>query len=244
MSVTLKIRQGLKAALPTTGMSVGEPLFCTDTEELYLATGATTKAPVKTDLEPLSAIGVVATDDLLLMSDTSVAAGSPRQKKITFGDFKTALNIPAASSDEKVAAASGATAGYLGTNGTDGILRTDAAGLKMVAGGANAYVTLGLSFASEAQGDIIYRGASAYIRSHPTTTLTQWNTYLNGLGAWQKGVIFKAYMYKLSTKLATKGVITLANYTETTLWTATRNWICTANLDTVKRVIFGYLITL
>jgi len=84
----------------------------------------------------------------------------------------------------------------------------------------------------------------AYIRSHPTITLTQWNTYLNGLGAWQKGVIFKAYMYKLSTKLAAKGVITLANYTETTVWTATRNWICTANLDTVKRVIFGYLITL
>lgn len=164
MSVTVKLRQGLKAALPTTGMEVGEPLFCTDTEELYVATGATTKAPVKTDLEPLGAIGSIAADDLLLISDTSVAAGSPRQKKVAFSDFKTALNIPAASSDEKVAAASGATAGYLGTNGSDGVLRVDAAGIKMVAGGSNAYVTLGLSFASEAQGDIIYRGATAYAR--------------------------------------------------------------------------------
>jgi len=164
MTLRIKVRQGLKAALPTTGMEVGEPLFCTDTQELYFATAATTKVPVKTDLEPLDAIGTIANDDLLLMSDTSVAAGSPRQKKVAFSDFKTALNIPAGSSDEKVATASGATAGYLGTNGTDGVLRTDAAGLKMVAGGSNAYVTLGLSFVSESQGDIIYRGASAYAR--------------------------------------------------------------------------------
>jgi hypothetical protein len=164
MAVRLKLRQGTKAALPTTDMLVGEPLFCTDTEELYIATGETTKVPVKTDLEPLTAIGAVADDDLLLMSDTSVAAGSPRQKKIAFSDFKTALNIPAGSSDEKVATASGATAGYLGTDGTDGVLRADPAGLKMVAGAANAFVTMGLSFASEAQGDIIYRGASAWAR--------------------------------------------------------------------------------
>jgi hypothetical protein len=163
MSVRIKLRQGLKAALPTTGMEVGEPLFCTDTQELYFATAATTKVPVKTDLEPLDAIGTIANDDLLLMSDTSVAAGSPRQKKVAFSDFKTALNIPAGSSDEKVSTASGATAGYLGTDGTDGILRKGT-GLKMVAGAANAYVTLGLNFASEAQGDIIYRGASDWAR--------------------------------------------------------------------------------
>ena len=163
MSVTIKVRQGLKAALPTTGMTAGEPLFCTDSEELYVATGATTKVPVKTDLEPLDAIGTVASDDLLLMSDTSVSAGSPRQKKITFDNFKTALNIPSASTDEKVATASGATAGYLGTDGTDGILRAGN-GISMTAGASNAYVTTALYFASEAQGDIIYRGASAYAR--------------------------------------------------------------------------------
>jgi hypothetical protein len=163
MAVKLKLRQGLKAALPTTGMSVGEPLFCTDTQELYIATAETTKVPVKTDLEPLDAIGTVANDDLLLMSDTSVAAGSPRQKKIAFSDFKTALNIPTASTDEKVATASGATAGYLGTNGSDGVLRAGT-GLSMTAGGANAYTTMALYFASQAQGDIIYRGASDWAR--------------------------------------------------------------------------------
>lgn len=163
MAVKIKLRQGLKAALPTTGMEVGEPLYCTDTQELYIATAATTKVPVKTDLEPLDAIGTVATDDLILISDTSVAAGSPRQKKITFNDFKTALNIPASDADEKVACASGATAGYLGTSGSDGVLRAGN-GISMTAGGANAYTTLALYFASEAQGDIIYRGASAYAR--------------------------------------------------------------------------------
>lgn len=163
MAVTIKLRQGTKAALPTTGMAVGEPLFCTDTEELYLATGATTKVPVKTDLAPLDAIGTVAEDDLLLISDTSVTAGSPRQKKIAFSDFKTALNIPAGSTDELVATASGATAGYLGTNGADGVLRSGN-GLSMTPGAANAYTTLAFYFASEAQGDIIYRGASAYAR--------------------------------------------------------------------------------
>lgn len=163
MSVRIKLRQGLKAALPTTGMEVGEPLFCTDSQELYLATGATTKVPVTTDLEALSAIGTIANDDLLPMSDTSVTAGSPRMKKVTFSDFKTALNIPAGSSDEKVACASGATAGYLGTAGSDGVLRAGN-GISMTAGAANAYTTLALYFASEAQGDIIYRGASAYAR--------------------------------------------------------------------------------
>lgn len=163
MAITLKLRQGLKNALPTTGMAVGEPLFCTDTEELYIASGATTKIPVKTDIAAFDAIGTIADDDLLQMSDTSVAAGSPRIKKVTFADFKTALNIPAGSSDEKVATASGATSGYLGTNGSDGILRAGT-GVKMTAGGSNAYVTMALYFASEAQGDIIYRGASDWSR--------------------------------------------------------------------------------
>jgi len=164
MAITIKLKQGLKAALPTSGLTIGEPLFSTDTKELNIADSATTSVPVGIDIAAHGAIGVVATDDLVMMHDVSQAASAPKNKKITFADLKTALNIPAASSDEKVAAASGATAGYLGTNGTDGVLRVDAAGLKMVAGGANAFVTVGLSMASEAQGDIWYRGAAAYSR--------------------------------------------------------------------------------
>ena len=98
-----------------------------------------------------------------------------------------------------------------------------------------------IEFSEEDEAD--FKVICAYIRSHPTLTLTQWNTYLNTL-AWQKGVTFKAYMYKLALKLYAKGAITLANYTESTVWIATRNWIVNTNLDTVKRVIFGYLVTL
>lgn len=106
----------------------------------------------------------------------------------------------------------------------------------------NEGVVQEIQFDEEDEAD--FKVICAYIRSHPTLTLTQWNTYLNGLGAWQKGVIFKAYMYKLARNLYAKGWITLANYTEGTVWIAVRNWICTAELNTVKRTIFGYLVTL
>lgn len=169
MAVTLLLKRGVKANLPTTGLTAGEPLYATNTNEIYAGADATTYVPLQLDINAMGAIGAVATDDLLYMYDTSAGATAVKGKKITFADFKTALNIPAASTDEKVATASGATAGYLGTNGTDGILRCDAAGLKMVAGGSNAFVTLGISFPSEAQGDIIYRGASAYARLAAST---------------------------------------------------------------------------
>jgi hypothetical protein len=164
MAIQLKLKSGVKANLPSSGLLAGEPLYSTNTQELYIATSTTEYAPAAIDISSYGAIGAVATDDLLVMYDVSTAATAVHLKQITFADFKTALNIPSESTDEKVACASGATAGYLGTNGTDGVLRCDAAGLKMVAGGSNAFVTLGLYFASEAQGDIIYRGASAYAR--------------------------------------------------------------------------------
>jgi hypothetical protein len=163
MAVTLKLRQGTKAAIPTTGMVLGEPLYCTDTTELYVATATDAKAPITIDVSSFDALGAVASGDLIYMYDVSVAAAGIKAKKITFDDFKTALNIPTASTDEKVACASGATAGYLGTAGSDGVLRAGT-GIAMTAGGSNAYTTLSLYFASEAQGDIIYRGASAWGR--------------------------------------------------------------------------------
>lgn len=47
-----------------------------------------------------------------------------KEKKITFDAFKTALNIPPGSSDEKVAVVAGGTAGYIwGTDGTNGLIR-------------------------------------------------------------------------------------------------------------------------
>ena len=163
MAVTIKLRQGLKAVLPDSGMVVGEPLFATNTKELYIADSTTTSVPAAVDIAAFSDLGVVADGDLLYMYDVSQEATDPKARKITFEDFKTALNIPAGSTDEKVATASGATAGYLGTNGADGVLRAGN-GLSMTAGAENAFVTMALFIADQAQGDIIYRGDSAYAR--------------------------------------------------------------------------------
>ena len=164
MALTIKLRQGTKAQLGTlvTGMTAGEPLYVTDTLEVYVATGTTTKKTIAIDLADFDAISSIATDDLLYMYDVSELATTPKARKVTFGDFKTALNIPAGSTDELVAAASGQTAGYLGTNGADGVLRVNAAGLAM-SNAANV-TTMALSFASQAQGDIIYRGVSDWAR--------------------------------------------------------------------------------
>lgn len=164
MAVTLRLRRGTKSQAGTlTGLVEGEPLWTTDTHELYIATGATTKVPAAIDIDAYSAIGSVGTDDLIYMYDASAEADAVAARKITFANFKSALNIPEASTDEKVATISGATAGYLGTDGTDGVLRAGV-GLGMTAGAENAFVTMALSFESEAQGDVIYRGASDWAR--------------------------------------------------------------------------------
>ncbi len=168
MALTIKLRQGLKAALPSTGMTEGEPLWCTNTQELYMATAATTKVPVAIDIAAFGAIGAIETGDLIYMYDISQAATAPKARKVTFGDLKTALNIPAASTDEKVATASGATAGYLGTDSTaavpgTGVLRAGH-GIEMKAGAANAFTTLHIHFPDQAQGDITYRGATNWTR--------------------------------------------------------------------------------
>ena len=119
----LQLKRGLKANLPTSGLLAGEPLITTDLGTLYIATDATTTIPVVPAIDDLTAIGAVSgADDLLMMHDAS--ATGQKAKKITFADFKTALSIPAGSSDEKVAVVSGGTAGYVwGTDGTDGVVR-------------------------------------------------------------------------------------------------------------------------
>lgn len=164
-SIPIQFKQGTKAQLTggLTGLIVGEPLFCNDSFELFVGKTANTTDVFRQDYTKFEAIGAVASDDLISMYDVSADPATPRQKRITFSDFKTALNIPAGVSDEKVACASGATAGYLGTTGSDGVLRTGT-GIKITAGASNAYITLDLYFANEAQGDILFRGASGWKR--------------------------------------------------------------------------------
>ena len=123
-------------------MLAGEPLVTTDRGTLHVATGTTTKLPVVPALDDLTTLASVdGTSDLVLIHDASEAAGQ-KEKKITFNAFKTALNIPASSTDEKVAVVSGGTAGYLwGTDGTDGVIRLNSS-LSWTKDAGNGYVTI------------------------------------------------------------------------------------------------------
>ena len=138
----IQIKRGLKANLPSTGMLAGEPLVTTDRGTLHIATAATTKLPVVPAVDDLTIMPAVdGAADLILMHDASEAAGQ-KEKKITFDAFKTALNIPTGSSDEKVAVVSGGTAGYIwGTDGTNGVFRMNTS-MTWTKDAGNGFITL------------------------------------------------------------------------------------------------------
>ena len=140
----IQLKRGLKANLPTSGMLAGEAMVTTDRGTLHVATAATTKLPIVPAVDDLVAMPAVdGAADLILMHDASEAAAQ-KEKKITFDAFKTALNIPTGSTDEKTAVISGGTSGYLwGTDGTNGVLRMNAS-LAMTKDAGNAFVTLAL----------------------------------------------------------------------------------------------------
>lgn len=137
----IQLKRGLKAALPTSSMLAGEPMVTTDRGTLHIATDATTKlavVPAIDDLTTLASINGAA--DLLLVHDAD--GTGQKEKKITFDAFKAALNIPEASTDEKVAVVSGGTSGFVwGTDGTDGVIRLNSS-LSWTKDAGNAFVTL------------------------------------------------------------------------------------------------------
>ena len=137
----IQLKRGLKANLPSAGMLAGEAHFTTDRGTLHVATDATTKLPVVPaidDLQTLASIDGAA--DLLIIHDAN--GTGQKEKKVTFDAFKTALNIPAGSSDEKAAVVSGGTSGYLwGTDGTNGILRMNVS-MQMTKDASNGFITL------------------------------------------------------------------------------------------------------
>lgn len=137
----IQLKRGLKANLPSSEMLAGEAHFTTDRGTLHVATDATTKLPIVPaidDLQTLASIDGAA--DLLIIHDAN--GTGQKEKKVTFDAFKTALNIPAGSSDEKVAVVSGGTSGYLwGTDGTNGILRMNVS-MRMTKDASNGFVTL------------------------------------------------------------------------------------------------------
>ena len=137
----VQIKRGLKANLPTSGLLAGEQLFTTDRGTLHVATDATTNLPIVPPIDDLVTLAAIdGAADLLLIHDAS--ATGVKEKKILFNDFKTALNIPAASSDEKVAVVTGGTSGYVwGTDGTDGVIRMSTS-MAWTKDAGNGYVTL------------------------------------------------------------------------------------------------------
>lgn len=137
----IQLKRGLKANLPTSGMLAGEIMVTTDRGTAHVATDATTKLPVVPAIDDLSTLASVnGAADLILIHDADGV--SQKEKKITFDAFKTALNIPAASTDEKVSVVSGGTSGYIwGTDGTNGVLRLNAS-MQWAKDAGNAFVTL------------------------------------------------------------------------------------------------------
>ena len=137
----IQLKRGLKANLPTSGMLAGEVMVTTDRGTAHVATDPTTKLPIVPAIDDLSTLASVnGAADLILIHDADGVG--QKEKKITFDAFKTALNIPAASTDEKVAVVSGGTAGYIwGTDGTNGVLRLNAS-MQWTKDAGNAFVTL------------------------------------------------------------------------------------------------------
>lgn len=137
----IQLKRGLKAALPTSGMLAGEPLVTTDRGTLHVATDATTKLPIVPAIDDLATLASInGAADLILIHDAD--GTGQKEKKITFDAFKAALNIPAASTDEKVAVVSGGTSGFIwGTDGTDGVIRMNSS-MSWSKDASNGFVTL------------------------------------------------------------------------------------------------------
>ena len=137
----IQLKRGLKANLPTSGMLAGEVMVTTDRGTAHVATDPTTKLPIVPAIDDLSTLASVnGAADLILIHDADGVG--QKEKKITFDAFKAALNIPTASTDEKVAVVSGGTSGYIwGTDGTNGVIRMNSS-MSWTKDAGNAFVTL------------------------------------------------------------------------------------------------------
>lgn len=137
----IQLKRGLKANLPTSGMLAGEVMVTTDRGTAHVATDPTTKLPIVPAIDDLTTLASVnGAADLILIHDADGVG--QKEKKITFDAFKAALNIPTASTDEKVSVVSGGTSGYIwGTDGTNGVIRMNSS-MSWTKDAGNAFVTL------------------------------------------------------------------------------------------------------
>lgn len=110
----IQIKRGTKASKPTTGTLNGELHLTTDALNLYTGNVSGSLSPITppvAELQNITSGTIDINNDLLMLTD--VSENGQQEKNVKIIDFKTALNIPPASTDEKVATASGKTAGYL-----------------------------------------------------------------------------------------------------------------------------------
>lgn len=134
-------KRGLRANLPSSGLLPGELFLATDRQTAHFPTDSETMVPIVPAAPDLAAMGAVdGAADLLMMFDVSAAGVQAR--RITLDALRSALNIPAGSSDELVAVTSGGTSGYVwGTDGTDGIIRMNTS-MTWTKDAGNGFVTL------------------------------------------------------------------------------------------------------
>lgn len=110
----IQIKRGTKASKPTTGTLNGELHLTTDALNLYTGNVSGSLSPITppvAELQNITSGTIDINNDLLMLTD--VSENGQQEKNVKIIDFKTALNIPPASTDEKVAAASGKPAYYL-----------------------------------------------------------------------------------------------------------------------------------
>lgn len=142
MTTRIQVKRGLRVNLPSSGMLAGEPMFTTDRGTLHVAVDSVTSLPVVPPIDELVTLASVdGVADLVLIHDASEASGQ-KEKKMTFAEFKAALNIPAGASDEMVAVVAGGTSGFIwGTDGTDGVIRLNNS-LSWAKDAGNGFVTI------------------------------------------------------------------------------------------------------
>lgn len=75
-------------------------------------------------------------------------------------------------------------------------------------------------------------------KDYPATTLTQFTNFLN-TKAWYESASVKFFMYKTALGLAEHYGITLANYTDNTIFTQVRNWLSETEWRKINKVIFN-----
>jgi hypothetical protein len=140
----IQLKRGLRTNVPTSGMLAGEAHFATDRGTLHVATDTSTHLPIVPPIDELVTLAAVdGAADFVMIHDASEVSGQ-KEKKITFDEFKTALNIPPGSTDERVAVVSGGTAGFVwGTDGTDGVFRMNTS-MTWDKDAGNGFVTLGV----------------------------------------------------------------------------------------------------